>query len=245
MPANAEALEAQAEAAEQARLAAEAEAEEQARLAAEAEAAEQARLAAEAEAAEEARLAAEAEAAEQARLAAEAKAAEEARLAAEAEAEEQARLAAEAEAAEQARLAAEAEAEAEAEVEQVALLTQRQQVYDETRAQELAVLTGLSLRIRFLPGGASLSQKIEQPLDRIFGPLYLYSEMPVTISVATNEFEAVTDNDLLSLERGRAIMAYLVNRGLEQSRFEIRIESGQGLPSDTHRVRVSVEDLRQ
>ena len=176
-------------------------------------------------------------------MAAEAEAAEEARLAAEAEAEEQARLAAEAEAAEQARLAAEAEAAAE--VEQVALLTQRQQVYDETRAQELAVLTGLSLRIRFLPGGASLSQKIEQPLDRIFGPLYLYSEMPVTISVATNEFEAVTDNDLLSLERGRAIMAYLVNRGLEQSRFEIRIESGQGLPSDTHRVRVSVEDLRQ
>ena len=178
-------------------------------------------------------------------LEAQAEAAEQARLAAEAEAEEQARLAAEAEAAEQARLAAEAEAEAEAEVEQVALLTQRQQVYDETRAQELAVLTGLSLRIRFLPGGASLSQKIEQPLDRIFGPLYLYSEMPVTISVATNEFEAVTDNDLLSLERGRAIMAYLVNRGLEQSRFEIRIESGQGLPSDTHRVRVSVEDLRQ
>ncbi|MFA7491725.1 MAG: hypothetical protein WCY58_13310, partial [Mariniphaga sp.] len=113
-------LAAEAEAAEQARLAAEAA--EQARILAEVEAkaAEEARVAAEAQAAEQARLAAEAEAAEQARLAAEAaeqarilaeaeaKAAEEARVAAEAQAAEQARLAAEAEAAEQARLAAEA-----------------------------------------------------------------------------------------------------------------------------------------
>ncbi|GAA3544299.1 hypothetical protein GCM10022394_25430 [Zobellella aerophila] len=105
---------AQARAAEEARLAAEAEAAEEARLAAEAEAAEEARLAAEAEAAEEARLAAEAKAAEEARLASEAKAAEEARLAAEAKAAEEARLAAEAEAAEEARLAAEAEAAEEA-----------------------------------------------------------------------------------------------------------------------------------
>ncbi|WP_428823125.1 signal recognition particle-docking protein FtsY [Enterovibrio baiacu] len=132
--------EAQAQAAEEARLKAEAEAQaaEEARLKAEAEAqaqaAEEARLKAEAEAqaqaAEEARLKAEAEvqaqAAEEARLKAEAEAqaqaAEEARLKAEAEAQaqaaEEARLKAEAEAqaqaAEEARLKAEAEAQAQA-----------------------------------------------------------------------------------------------------------------------------------
>ncbi|MDD4226969.1 MAG: hypothetical protein PHU98_11330, partial [Mariniphaga sp.] len=117
--------EAEAKAAEEARIAAEAQAAEQARLAAEAEAAEQARLAA--EAAEQARILAEAEAkaAEEARIAAEAQAAEQARLAAEAEAAEQARLAAEA--AEQARLAAEAEAKAAEELERRKALIEQQQ----------------------------------------------------------------------------------------------------------------------
>ena len=95
------------------------------RLAAEAEAAEQARLAA--EAAEQARILAEAEAkaTEEARIAAEAQAAEQARLAAEAEAAEQARLAAEA--AEQARILAEVEAKAAEELERRKALIEQQQ----------------------------------------------------------------------------------------------------------------------
>ncbi len=124
--------EAEAKAAEEARLAAEAQAAEEARLAeaqAEAEAAEAARLAAEQEAAAkaEAEAQAEAEAAEAARVAAEqeaaakaeaeAKAAAEARLAEEeARIEAEAKAQAEARAAEEARLAEEAQAKAEAEV---------------------------------------------------------------------------------------------------------------------------------
>lgn len=107
---------AEAQAAEAARIAAEAEAAEAARVAAEAQAAEAARIAAEAEAAEAARVAAEARAAEEARIAAEARAAEEARIAAEAQAAEAARIAAEARAAEEARIAAEAQAAEEARI---------------------------------------------------------------------------------------------------------------------------------
>ena len=81
--------------AEAARLEAEQQAAEEARLAAEAQAAEAARLEAEQRAAEEERLAAEAQAAEAARLEAEQQAAEEALLAAEAQAAEAARLEAE------------------------------------------------------------------------------------------------------------------------------------------------------
>ncbi|WP_192849744.1 hypothetical protein [Aeromonas sp. SCS5] len=103
-------LEAEQQAAEEARLAAEAQAAEAARLEAEQQAAEEARLAAEAQAAEAARLEAEQQAAEEARLAAEAQAAEAARLEAEQQAAEEARLAAEAQAAEAARLEAEQQA---------------------------------------------------------------------------------------------------------------------------------------
>ncbi len=129
---------AEAQAAEAARVAAEAEAAEDARVAAEAEAAEAARVAAEAEAAEAARIAAEAQAAEAARVAAEAQAAEAARVAAEAQAAEAARVAAEAEAAEAARVAAEAEAVEAARVAAEAQAAEAARVAAEAQAAEAA-----------------------------------------------------------------------------------------------------------
>ncbi|MGE6268237.1 signal recognition particle-docking protein FtsY [Aeromonas media] len=129
---------AEAQAAEAARVAAEAEAAEAARVAAEAEAAEAARVAAEAEAAEVARVAAEAQAAEAARVAAEAQAAEAARIAAEAEAAEVARVAAEAEAAEAARVAAEAQAAEAARIAAEAQAAEAARIAAEAQAAEAA-----------------------------------------------------------------------------------------------------------
>ncbi|MFM5241802.1 signal recognition particle-docking protein FtsY [Aeromonas rivipollensis] len=129
---------AEAQAAEAARVAAEAEAAEAARVAAEAEAAEAARVAAEAEAAEAARVAAEAQAAEAARVAAEAQAAEAARIAAEAEAAEVARVAAEAEAAEAARVAAEAQAAEAARIAAEAQAAEAARIAAEAQAAEAA-----------------------------------------------------------------------------------------------------------
>jgi outer membrane protein OmpA-like peptidoglycan-associated protein len=251
-------LEAQGKAAERRRIAAE-----QARLTAEAEAAEQARLAAEAAAAEQARLAAEAAAAEQARLVAEAAAAEQARLVAEAAAAEQARLAAKAKQAEQKRLATadarkkvtasesenvvinqKARDAAAAEASRIAALARQQRVYESVKTQELGVLGALSSRIRFAPDSATISRQMERILDDIFNPLYLYSEEPILVSIASNEYEGTTKDSLLSRDRGRAIASYLINRGLEKERFRILIESGEDLSTGTHRVRVSAEEVR-
>ncbi|MBV7414330.1 signal recognition particle-docking protein FtsY [Aeromonas sp. sif2433] len=131
---------AEAQAAEAARVAAQAQAAEAARVAAEAQAAEAARVAAEAQAAEAARIAAEAQAAEVARIAAEAQAAEAARVAAEAQAAEEARIAAEAQAAEAARIAAEVQAAEAARVAAEAQAAEAARIVAEADAAALASL---------------------------------------------------------------------------------------------------------
>ncbi|MBV7439463.1 signal recognition particle-docking protein FtsY [Aeromonas sp. sif2416] len=133
-----EALIAEAQAEEAARIAAEVQAAEEARIAAEAQAAGAARVVAEAQAAEAARIAAEAQAAEAARIVAEAQAAEEARIAAEVQAAEAARIAAEAQAAEAARIAAEAEAAEAARIAAEAQAAEAARVAAEVQAAEAA-----------------------------------------------------------------------------------------------------------
>ncbi|NND90844.1 MAG: OmpA family protein, partial [Granulosicoccus sp.] len=229
---------------------------EEARLQAEAEAAEAARLQAEAEAAEEARLQAEAEAAEEARLQAEAEAAEEARLQAEVEAEEQKRLASAALAADNNEadlkvaiadtdVTDRAKQAAAAEASRIAALARQMREYERVRDRELKILSGLSLRLRFLPGSATISKATQRALDGMFDLLYLYSDVPILVSLATNESDGSAADNVLSRDRGRAIASYLIQRGLEKKRFRIRIESGNDLPEGTHRVRVSAEDISQ
>jgi len=43
----------------------------------------------------------------------------------------------------------------------------------------------------------------------MFDPLFLYSETPVVVQVASNDFNSLADNNRLSIERGRAIIDYL------------------------------------
>ena len=174
----------------------------------------------------------------EAQLAAEAKAAEEARIAAEEQAAEEAR------AAEAAKLAAEAQLATD---EQVAGIEVEQvpSEYERLRDQELSVLAGLSARLRFENRSQVVSGDVEASLDRLFEPLFLYPEMSVRLFVATNEFRSPEDDVRLSQERGRSIVRYLIDRGLELSRFSLETFDGEGLPYGSHRVRVLVEEQQQ
>ena len=117
--------------------------------------------------------------------------------------------------------------------------------YQRTRRNELSVLRDLSAQIGFTPNKATISEELEKLLDRMFDPLYLYSEVKVAIRVETVESSGAATNNLLSLSRGQAIVAYWVNRGLELDRFSIFIDSGDGLSFGTHRVRVLPVGINQ
>lgn len=243
--------------------------EERARQAAEQDAEKQAKLAAIQQSEEESRQAAELAEAEQAseqrRLADLARQKQEEKDAAarQAEAARLAELAAKEAAARQLQLeardqAAAQEAERAAEQEQLALLEARDAAaeearrvaesatrlaaYENLRKEELGVLTGLSARLRFRGRSGVVDRELERVLDSVFDPLFLYAETPVTIYVATNEFRRAADNGKLSRERGSALIAYLVSRGLEEERFDLETDSGDNLPFGSHRVRVLVKE---
>ena len=114
--------------------------------------------------------------------------------------------------------------------------------YETLRRDELAVLSGLSARVRFAPGGVVFSDKSEAALDAIFDPLFVYAEMDVTVSVVNTEtgIEGL-DRDLAD-RRAARIVDYLVGRGLERERFRSEIASAvdaEPLPVGVQRVRVS------
>lgn len=115
--------------------------------------------------------------------------------------------------------------------------------YERLREIELSVLDQLSSQIRFDLNSANINQGLERVLDRMFDPLYLYSDTRVIVRVATIESTSAATNNLLSRDRGQAIVAYWVNRGLAFDRFSIFIEPGDGLPFGTHRVKVLSEEI--
>ena len=228
-------------------------------------AAEEARLATEKKQAEAARLAAEqkdadvenervrlAELAEQQRIeeaARRANAAKEAERVAVQTAQRQARIEAQAKATEAERLRQEAAASAQRaaaeEARRVSSAATRLANIERIRNEELSVLAGLSAGLRFESESDVVSPEVQRGLDRIFDPLFLYSDLPVSVTVASNEFFEPVDNNQLSLERARSIVTYLTRRGLDEDRFNIQAESGEGLLFGSHRVTVSVEDPNQ
>lgn len=253
---------AEKKAANQAQILAEQEEAEKQRLAAAQQAAEEARLATEKKQAEAARLAAEqrdadvenerirlAELAEQQRIeeaARRANAAQEAERVAVLTAQRQSRIEAQTSATEADTLRQEAAASAQRaaaeEARRVSAAATRLANAERIRNEELSVLSGLSAGLRFESESNVVSPEVQRGLDRIFDPLFLYSDLQVSVTVASNEFFDPVDNNQLSLERARSIVTYLTRRGLEEGRFNIQAESGEGLLFGSHRVTVSVED---
>ncbi len=131
------------------------------------------------------------------------------------------------------------------EAARVAAVARRLREFEELRAQELLVLPVLSAQTQFLTRNSAITRDLERTLDRMFDPLYLYSELPVVVAVASNDGDQTADNDDLSNGRARAIVDYLVNRGLERGRFRIQTEAVGGMPVGTHRVRVFVLEDNQ
>ena len=141
---------------------------------------------------------------------------------------------------EQRQIDAQARQSAAEEAARVAAVAERLRNYELLRARELRTLSVLSTQVQFLSQSSTVTRELERPLDRMFDPLYLYSELPVVVSVASNEGGPAASNNALSEDRAQSIVDYLVSRGLEEQRFRIQAEAGSGLPLGTHRVRVSV-----
>lgn len=135
---------------------------------------------------------------------------------------------------------AQAQQSAANEAARVAAVARKLREFEELKTQELRVLRGLSPRTQFLTQNSSITRQLERTLDRMFDPLYLYSELPVVVAVASNDGDQAVANDDLSNDRARAIVDYLVSRGLERGRFSMQVESVGGMPVGTHRVRVFV-----
>ena len=141
---------------------------------------------------------------------------------------------------EQRQIDAQARQSAAEEAARVAAVAERLRNYELLRARELRTLSVLSTQVQFLSQSSTVTRELERPLDRMFDPLYLYSEVPVVVSVASNEGGPAASNNALSEDRAQSIVDYLVSRGLEEQRFRIQAEAGSGLRLGTHRVRVFV-----
>ena len=137
------------------------------------------------------------------------------------------------------RIAAEARTE-----EQVAIAAaERARLeYERLRDEDLSVLADLSERLKFQIRSEFVTADLQTSLDRLFNLLFLYPEMSVRLIVSTNEYQNIEDDVRVSEERGRSIVRYLIDRGLDLSRFSLRTVNGEQLQFGTHRVRVLVEE---
>ncbi len=110
--------------------------------------------------------------------------------------------------------------------------------FQKLRREELASLPGLAAQVRFEPKSIETRPGSRASLDRLFELLFLYSETSVTVQVASNEYEIDSNNELISRERALSLINYLIDRGLDEDRFRIRVLGKEQLPSDSHRVTV-------
>ena len=102
-------------------------------------------------------------------------------------------------------------------------------------------LAQLSASIRFPRRSWTVDAGMQAVLERVNTALESNPDAPVQIRVATDEYATAARNRQLALERGRAIIAELVTRGSELSRFSIDAldqgdPSGDALRRGDHRV---------
>ncbi len=117
--------------------------------------------------------------------------------------------------------------------------TEDEQAQEErVRGDELESLGVLSTTIQFAPGSKVASESVTSTLNQIQRILTDYPETMIKVIVATNESGDEKQDLLLSQERGRTLIARLVNKGLAFSRFSLEALTDDQLPADTHRVEI-------
>ncbi len=111
------------------------------------------------------------------------------------------------------------------------------------RRQELATLPGLAGRVRYNVNEDVLVKSSDQLLNRMFELLFLYIDSEVVVKISSGDFEDDTKNLELSEARAQKLIAYLVERGIDEQRFEIVPLGREELPIGGHRVNVYAKDL--
>ncbi len=113
------------------------------------------------------------------------------------------------------------------------------------RRQELATLPGLAGRVRYNANEDVLAESSDKLLNRMFELLFLYVDSDVVVKISSGDFEDDKKNLELSESRAQKLIAYLVDRGLDEQRFEIVPLGREQLPVGGHRVNVYAKDLQE
>ncbi len=111
------------------------------------------------------------------------------------------------------------------------------------KRQELATLPGLAGRVRFNPEQTEPLEGSDELLNRMFELLFLYIDSEVVVKISSADFEDDVQNLELSKTRAQSLVAYLVDRGLDEKRFDIVPLGREQLPLGGHRVNVYAKDI--
>jgi len=111
------------------------------------------------------------------------------------------------------------------------------------KRQELATLPGLAGRVRFNLEEAEPLEGSDKLLNRMFELLFLYIDSEVVVKISSADFEDDVQNLELSKTRAQSLVAYLVDRGLDEQRFDIVPLGREQLPLGGHRVNVYAKDI--
>ena len=114
---------------------------------------------------------------------------------------------------------------------------------EKLRRQELATLPGLAGRVRYNPGESDPLEGSDKLLNRMFELLFLYIDSEVVVKISSGDYEDDIQNLELSNIRAQKLIAYLVDRGLDEQRFEIVPMGREALPLGGHRVNMYAKNI--
>ena len=109
----------------------------------------------------------------------------------------------------------------------------------ERRAEELAVLVGLSARLRYSPGETFPGATGAEALERMAEPLARYPGLDVIVSVTGSELGEPARDAALARERAGRVIDRLVALGLDRGRFLLRLRPEVPGPTPGQHVRVT------
>ena len=117
--------------------------------------------------------------------------------------------------------------------------------FERMRREALESITTLASSVSFESASSSLNLQATTNLDKIFELLFLYAESDVYVSVVSADLASETENTQLSTARNKAIVSYLIERGIDESRFATQIESGLFVPDGSHVVAIRAEAFNE
>ena len=114
------------------------------------------------------------------------------------------------------------------------------QSQDFTPHEIYAEVSVVSAGLQFTTGSKSINDEMQPVIDRVIDILSGHDDSRITVAVATNE-SGIPEQDLrLSQERGRAIIARLVNNGIDFARISLDATSDDRISQNSHIVNIQV-----